>query len=225
MRLGERPLIRWLPWDFNLLRSSSVVLTGNGAARLLGFLFYITAARLLTAAEYGTLSYALAILGSASVLLTSSPGGLGRFLARGHDDSSRETFLANWSAVVGLALVASTVLFVLFIPLVGLSAAMLIGVMVNLANIAIFETYVETQRGLERFSVMSGYYALANFLQLAAILVLGAVGRRSAPVFLIAYGFSAIAAAGLMEVMTRTPVAFRPQTIRWRIVLRIARYT
>ena len=63
-----------------------------------------------------------------------------------------------------------------------------------LANIAIFETYLQAQRGLGRFTAMGVYYTLANFLQLVAILVAGLLGWRSASLYLVLYGFSAIAA-------------------------------
>src|SRR5262249_28760172 len=45
------------------LRSSALVFAGFGAARLLGFLFSVAAARVLTAPDYGRMAYALAIAG------------------------------------------------------------------------------------------------------------------------------------------------------------------
>ena len=64
------------------LRSSAVVFGGFGVARLLGFLFSVAAARVLTPEDYGRMAYALAISGVAGVLLNAAPTGLARFLVR-----------------------------------------------------------------------------------------------------------------------------------------------
>lgn len=218
-------LLRRLPWESRLIRSSSVVFVGNAAARALGFVFYVVAARLLQPAEYGTLAYALAILTTASILLTNAPGGLARFLARNESNQDRqELYYSNWVGAVGVVVTASVVLFLCFVPLTGLNAWLALGVVVNLLNVAVFETYVQTQRGLGRFVVMGVYDSLANFLQLAAIVALGLIGVRSAPLFLVVYGLSAIAAAFLMRLAAPTPLSLHLRLIGWRQMVRIGRY-
>lgn len=225
IRGGPGSLIRRLPWELSLLRSSGVVFVGNAAARALGFLFYVVAARLLQPSDYGTLAYALAILSTAAILLTNAPGGLARFLARNSGDRDRqELFYSNWIGAVGLVVVGSVLVFVPFVPLTGLSLWLALGVIVNLVNVGIFETYVQTQRGLGRFVVMGTYDTLANFLQLAAIVVLGLAGLRSVPLFLIVYGLSAIAAALLIRFVSPTPLALHVRAIDLRQMLRIGRY-
>lgn len=220
---------RWfigaLPVDRALLRSSAVLLAGSGVARLLGFLFYVAAARLLGPPEYGLLAYALAILGATSILLTNSQGGLARFLARhAHDRRKQEVYYSNWVSVIGVMLMVSVVAFIPLAPLSRLSGWLLVGLVVNLVNIAVFETYVATQRGLSRFTMIGAYYSLANLLQLLAILLAGILGLRSASLFLVFYGLSAIAALGLMRLASPTPLAIRPATVAWRHMVRIARY-
>jgi O-antigen/teichoic acid export membrane protein len=211
--------------DGELLRSSTIVFAGNAVARLLAFLFYIVAARLLGPADYGTLAYALAILATAAVLLANSPGGLSRFLARHMDNRpGQEVYYANWLAVIGLMFVVSVVVFVPIAPLVGLGGLLTVGVVLNLANIAVFETYVQAQRGLSRFAVISIYYTLSNLLQLLAILAAAALGLRSAPLFLILYGLSAIVALGAMRLVAPTPLTPRPAALAWGHMKAIGRY-
>jgi O-antigen/teichoic acid export membrane protein len=218
-------LIRRLVGELSMIRSSAVVFAGSAAARLLGFLFYVAAARLLEPADYGTLAYALAILVTASIFLTNAPGGLARFLARNVDDRAKQDhFYSNWVAVTGVMLLVSILLFVPFIPITRLTGWLALGVVVNLANIAIFETYLQAQRGLGRFRAMGIYYTLANFLQLVAILVAGLLGWRSASLYLVLYGFSAIAAVILMRLTAPTPLSFRLNTVTLRQMRRISRY-
>ncbi len=218
-------LFRRFPWDLWLLRSAAIVFAGQAIARLLGFLFYVAAARLLEPADWGLLAYALAILATASILLTNSPAGLARFLARHVDNRQRqEIYFSNWVAVVVVMLVGSIVAFLPFARLTGLTGWLLLGVIVNLANIAVFETYLQAQRGLGRFTTMMAYYVLANFLQLMAILMAGALGLRSTALFLVIYGVSAIAALVLMQAVAPTPLRFQFATVAWRRMIRIARY-
>jgi O-antigen/teichoic acid export membrane protein len=220
-----RTLISRFVGERGLIRSSAVVFAGNAAARLFGFLFYISAARLLEPADYGTLAYALAVLATASIFLTNSPGGLARFIARNVDNRERQDYYySNWIALTAVMFIVSTLLFIPFIPVARLTTWLAVGVVVNLANIAIFETYVQTQRGLGRFTVMGVYYTLANFLQLVAILIAGLLGWRSASLFLLLYGFSAIAGVALMRLAAPTPLSFRLKAVSSRQMRRIARY-
>jgi O-antigen/teichoic acid export membrane protein len=218
--MGARP-----KREAGLLKSAIVVLAGQGLARLLGFLFNIAAARMLAPNDYGTLAYALAILTAASILLTNSPGGLSRFLSRNMKDRPRqEIYYTNWLAVILLMFGASVVIFLPFAPLSGLTGWLLVGAIANLANIAVFETYLQVQRGLGRFGVIGVYYTLSNGLQLVAILVAGALGFRSAELFLVIYGLSAIAALFVMRVVAPTPLTLRPWRVYWRHIWRISRY-
>src|SRR5258708_38658274 len=72
LRLGGR----------DLAVSSAIAFAGLTVARLLGFLFSVAAARILVPVDYGRMAYGLALAAIASVLLSSSPIGLSRFLAR-----------------------------------------------------------------------------------------------------------------------------------------------
>ncbi|MDR0358894.1 MAG: hypothetical protein LBJ87_05445, partial [bacterium] len=62
MSVSGRAILRRVMLDRGLLRASAIVFGGVSFARLLAFLFYIAAARLLAPADYGLLAYALAVL-------------------------------------------------------------------------------------------------------------------------------------------------------------------
>jgi O-antigen/teichoic acid export membrane protein len=160
-----------LPWlrralgHGGMAQSASVVLVGSAAARLLGFLFSVATARLLVPAEFGEMTYALAVVAVASVLMTSAPVGLSRFLSVHRDDPAEQSAAyTNWLAVVALIFAVS----IAVLPVVGIAArislAMTAGVVANLFGVTVLETYREVQRGLSRYGVMVAFYVLANLL-------------------------------------------------------------
>ena len=199
-----------------LVRSSALVFAGTAIAKVLGFAFYIAAARLLLPSEYGVVAYALAVVTVASTAVTTCPNGLARFIARHTDIRPRqETYLVNWIGVIGLALIASIVVLVLCAPIARLDGWLLVAVVLNLVNMAIFETYTELQRGLVRFVSMVSYYVLANLLQLVAIVVAGALGWHEPALFVGIYGASAIVALGLMELIAPTRLRLTMAPLAW----------
>ena len=211
--------------DGGILRSSATVFFGISLARLLAFLFYVLAARLLAPDRYGVLAYSFAIVTVASMLVTNAPNGLARFLARHEDDARKRTiFLSNWLAVVALALGASALAFIALSPLTRLSVWYVLAIVLNLVNVAVFETYQQAQRGLGRFSAMAVFYVIANFLQLLVAVVLSAAGYRSPGLFLTVYGLSAFASVLLMELVAPTPVSFDLRALAWGRVALIVRY-
>jgi O-antigen/teichoic acid export membrane protein len=202
--------------DSVLVRSSALVFAGTAIAKVLGFAFYIAAARLLLPSEYGVVAYALAVVTVASTAVTTCPNGLARFIARHTDIRPRqETYLVNWIGVIGLALIASIVVLVLCAPIARLDGWLLVAVVLNLVNMAIFETYTELQRGLVRFVSMVSYYVLANLLQLVAIVVAGALGWHEPALFVGIYGASAIVALGLMELIAPTRLRLTMAPLAW----------
>jgi O-antigen/teichoic acid export membrane protein/glycosyltransferase involved in cell wall biosynthesis len=220
----SRELGRLVP-DAALLRSSMAVLLGFGLAKLFGFLFQVAAGRLLDPAGYGRLSYALAVGGVLSVLLTTAPLGLSRFLARHEGDrEGRNRYYTNWLAVVAIILGFSAVITMAVAQPLGLGGWLLVGLLANLLGVAALETYREVQRGLGRYTLQSVFYVLANVLQLVAVLALALIGRRSPAVFLIVYGLSGVAALLALAPISRLDVAFRPSTLGWRQIRGIAAF-
>ena len=211
--------------DIDLMRRSVVLLMGLSAARLLGFLFAVAAARLLAPADFGRMTYALAIAAIASVLISAAPCGLSRYLARHHDDLTlQEDYFANWLSVVGVLLAASLVVALPAAALLGLGGWMLAGIAANLVGVSVFESYKEVQRGLDRFTSMALVFGLANLLQLVAIIGASAAGWRSAALFVIIYGLSDVAACLLLQGLAPVHLRFPWAALARRRMLEVLRF-
>ena len=209
--LGRVPLLA----QTSLIRSSTVVLIGNAGARLLGFLFSVAAARLLLPQDYGIFAYALAVANIAAILVTNAPYGLSRWLPlhRG-DPKAQDEFFSNVVAVV-LALGGLSVVLAIPVALVaGIHGGLLLGVVANILGVAVLQTYLQTQRGQQRFVAMTVPYLLANVLQLIGILGLAAIGRRSPALFLTVYGLSSVVAVLALYPVLPFGRQFILQTVR-----------
>lgn len=208
-----------------MIRSSALLFVGSAIARFLGFLFSVTAARLLLPADYGLLAYALAIIGVSAILVLNAPRGLSGFLARIRNDFGEQSvYFSNWLIVVAGALGISLVVTGPVAAVAGLSGWMLVGLMANLLGIAVFETDGEAQRGLERFPALVAFYVLSNLLQLLAILVAAIWGWRSPALFLTLYGLSSVATLGLMQPVAPITLRFIWAALAWRRLSAIARF-
>ena len=208
-----------------LLRSSAILFFGGSAARLIGFLFSVAAARLLLPADYGLLAYGLAIVGFASILISSAPAGLASFVARyqGHP-REQEMHFSNWLAVISLLMALSILLMVPIAVVARLSQPMLLAVIANLVGLAVLQTYKEAQRGLERFAAMVIFYFLANLAQLVAILILAGLGFRNPALFLAVYGLSSVAALGIVQPVAPLALRFVRNAVEWQRMIAVARY-
>ncbi len=218
-------LVRRIAPRHGLLRSSAILFFGGTAARLIGFLFSVAAARLLLPGDYGLFAYGLAIVGFASILISSAPAGLASFVARyqGHP-REQELHFSNWLAVISLLMALSILLMVPIAAVARLSASMLLAVIANLVGLAVLQTYKEAQRGLERFAAMTIFYFLANVVQLLAILAVAGFGFRNAPVFLAIYGLSSIAALAIVQPVAPLALRFVRDTVEWQRMVAVARY-
>ena len=195
--------------DLELVRKSAVVLSGFSVARLLGFLFAVAAARLLAPADFGRMTYALALAAIAGVLISAAPCGLSRYLARHRDDLAlQEDYFGNWMTVVALLLVASTAVALPAAAALGLGGLMVVGMAANLVGVTILESYKEILRGLDRFTSMALCYGLANLLQLLAILGAAGLGWRSPALFVVIYGLSGLVACVVMQAVAPVHLRF-----------------
>ena len=191
--------------EMPFLRSSAIAFSGNTAARFLGLLFSVVAARLLMPAGYGVFAYALALVNIAGMLVGNAQQGLSRALSRSQDSPAEQNaHFTNWLVVVGIVLGLSTAIAVPLSLIAGLRGWLVIGVIANLLGLAVLQLYREAQRGLERYGAMVGIYVLANIIQLLAIVGLAFGGYRSPAAYLIVYGLSSVVA--LVPVQAVTPL-------------------
>lgn len=208
-----------------LVRSSAILFFGGSLARAVGFLFSVAAARLLAPAEFGLLAYGLAIVGFASILITSAPNGLASFLARYHGDQrTQELHFSNWLAVISVLIAVSLLLMVPIAAVAHLTRPMLAGIVANLIGLAVLQTYREAQRGLERFAAMVIFYLLANVAQLVAVLVLAAFGLRTAAVFLTVYGLSSLVALAVVQPVAPLALRFVRNAVDLQRMIAVARF-
>ena len=186
----------------------------------------MAAARLLTPAGYGRIAYALAVAAIVSVLTVNAPFGLSRFLAR-HQGNPRTLaiYSTNWLVVIGLMVVASMALMVPLALVAGLGGVMLFALMANVIGTAVLQTYRESQKGLGRFWATSSFWALANLLEVIAILIAGALGWRSPALFLTIYGLSSVWALALIQPLAPARLTFRRALIARAQLVAIARFT
>ncbi|HVS44797.1 MAG TPA: oligosaccharide flippase family protein [Candidatus Dormibacteraeota bacterium] len=210
-----------------LLRSSATVAAGLALARLLGFAFFVVAGRTLSGESFGRMAYALNFAAVAAVLVTTSPLGLSRFLAKHRDDPhQRRVYFANWLAAVLLVLALSGIATAVVAARLDVSGWLLVGIVVNLAGVAALETYREVQRGLDRFASASVFFVAANLLQLVAIVIAAALGHPSAAFYVIAYGISGVATLIAITLVRPIGLGLSPRLVssaRIREVLRFVR--
>ena len=210
--------------DGGLLRSSTLLFAGNAAARGLGFLFSVSAARILLPADYGLLAYALAVVTIASVLVWNAPTGLSRFLARSRNDpEEQDHYFTNWMVVVAILLGVSLVVMIPAARFLGLTGLLMLGLLANLVGLAVLQAYREAQRGQERYLEVTSIYVLANLLQLFGLIAAALMGWRDPGLALIIYGLSSVAAFAIIEPVRPLGLRFVRGTIsaaRLRMVLR-----
>src|SRR5260370_27005259 len=162
LRLGGR----------DLAVSSAIAFAGLTVARLLGFLFSVAAARILVPVDYGRMAYGLAVAAIASVLLSSSPIGLSRFLARENDDLARQNVhFSKWLGRFPVLLGTSLLMVAPISWAGGLGGWMVVGVGANLVGTAVLETYREAQRGMGRYGLQAVVYRLAEPRPLCRVVV------------------------------------------------------
>jgi lipopolysaccharide exporter len=197
-----------------LLRRSALLFGSIALARILGFAFSVVTARALSPANFGVVTYALALANIASILLYNSPAGLARALARSPGDREEQnSVISNYLVIIALLLIASLIVTVP-IGLVGrLEALVLVGLLANLLGTAVLETYIELQRGRERFLTVAAFTVLSNLIQLLAVAGFLMVGVDRPGPYVLAFGLSAIVAAVLMQPFSPLRIRFVRSTV------------
>jgi O-antigen/teichoic acid export membrane protein len=215
---AARTTMRLAP-EVAFLRSSAIVFAGNTAARFLGLLFSVVAARLLMPAGYGVFAYALALVNIAAMLVGNAQQGLSRALSRSEGrPAEQNAHFSNWLVVAAIVLGLSLAIALPLSLVAGLRGWLVVGVGANLIGLAALQLYREAQRGLERYGAMVGIYLLANVLQLLAIIGLAAGGYRNPAGYLIVYGLSSLVALVPVQIVAPLALKFvRPSVSRARM--------
>ena len=208
-----------------LVQASIATMVGTGLARLFGFGFHVVSGHLLAPAGFGRLSYALAVASVASIMASTIPQGLSRFLLRERGDrAEQDRYYSSWMAVIAVVVGVSVLGTAIAAPAMGLGGWLLLGLVANVVGIAAVVTYQEVQRGGGRFALQSAFLVLANALQLAAIVALGAGGRASPQAFLLVYGASGLVALGCFLPLSRGGPRLAPAALDRAHVVRIVRF-
>jgi O-antigen/teichoic acid export membrane protein len=197
-----------------LLRRSALLFGSIALTRILGFGFSVVTARALSPANFGVVTYALALANIASILLYNSPAGLARALARRPEDRDEQnSIISNYLFIIAVLLTAS-LLVAVPIGMVGrLEALVLVGLLANLLGTAVLETYMELQRGRERFLTMAAFNVLSNLIQLLAVAGFLRAGVDRPGPYVLAFGLSAIVAALLIQPFSPLGIRFVRRTL------------
>jgi len=209
-------LARLSPIRSLLLRRSALLFGSVALTRLFGFGFSVVTARALTPANFGVVTFTLALANLASILLFNSPAGLSRALARSHQDSHQQNVIfSNYLVIVVSLLVASLLAAVPIGLAARLEGLVLVGLLANLLGTATLETYQELQRGRERFLTVAAFNVLSNLIQLLAVAGFLLIGWAQPGPYVIAFGLSSVAAATVVQLFSPLGVRFLRAGVKW----------
>jgi O-antigen/teichoic acid export membrane protein len=199
-----------------LLQRSALLFGSIALTRILGFGFAVVTARALSPSNFGVVTYALALSSIASILLYNSPAGMARALARSPDDrDEQDSIITNYLFIIACLFTVSLLLAVP-IGLVGkLEALVLIGLLANLLGTAVLETYMELQRGRERFLAVAVFSVLGNLVQLLAVIGFLLVGLDRPGPYVLAFGLSAVVAVVLMQPFSPIGIRLVRGALKW----------
>lgn len=164
----------------------------EGAARLLSFGFYLVAARLLTTGEFGVVRYTIALSLLAFAGLQVLVTGLMRELGAGRADPERApAAIGTTLAAAGVVLAGSLALCAIAGATGLTGSADLLGLVVCLAGLSVFQLYYAAARGLgdPRRAVIA--YAGGSLVQLVACAVALAI-HPTVTTALLVFGLSSL---------------------------------
>lgn len=180
-----------------------VALTGSeGLARLLSFLFYLVAARILAPEGFGVVRFTIALVGIAFGPMQVLAVVTGRELGAARGDPRRTgevlgTTMAVAQGLLGLSLGACVLAAALGLT----GSADLVGILVVLVGRALFELYYAVGRGTGQVGRMAVTYVGGSLAQLLALLALDFAGAAGATVALVVFGASSAVPLVLCEAV------------------------
>lgn len=184
------------------LRPMVALTASEGGARLLSFLFYILAARILAPEGFGTVRYTIALasiaFGWAQLLGLAMRRELGA--ARGQAGLAAQLLGSGITAAAALLLI--TIVLYLLAQLAGLTAAAnLVGFLVVLSGMSLFEIYYGVARGLGDIRRAGVAYFTGSLVQLAAFGLLAATTAPGPTVTLVVFGASFVVPIAVYELV------------------------
>ncbi len=188
-------------------------LTGvEGGARILSFVFYIMAARVLDPSGFGVVQYTITVatlaFGGLQVVFTA----LLRELGAARRDVNRINEILGSSLALTAALLVITSLLCIVAQAAGLAAAAnTLGLLAVLAGMTGFQIYYGVARGLGDANRQMAAYLGASFAQLVAFGALVAFAHPGPTAALLVFGLSSFAPVVVYE--WRKPV-LRGQPLR-----------
>lgn len=209
--------------DWHFVKESVLVGFGSTLARVLGLVFAVVLARFLTPSDFGYVRYALTIVGIITIASAAAPASISRFMAaHRHDPDLRDRYYASGQA--GIALLLGLSLLV-GLPVLAALRALDIGTLICIIGLTSFANYFALVRGLGNVWKMSLSYILTNVLMLlAAFLVLGLLGIKSAEAALVIYGLANQAPGLILELLKPEKIFFRAGLVSKKLMLELGRF-
>ncbi|HEY7125720.1 MAG TPA: oligosaccharide flippase family protein [Ktedonobacterales bacterium] len=198
---------------------------GQVLARVLGVLFSVVVARAFGPADFGVVRYAIGVAGIASIVVGPLPTMLSRYLAIYRNESREvDRYFTN-----GAVLIAVILLFTLLGTgwyLQGEPPGIVLGTLLVVIGLAVFNTYTELTRGLDALWRMASYYVVANLLQLIAIVVcVWCLRLRSVGLALAIYGLSSLLPIVFFEFRRRSSVHLRLRLLTLPTMWRLSHFS
>ena len=195
----------------------------EGGARLLSFVFYVLAARVLAPSGFGVLTYTIALSTFAVAVLGVLALATSRELGAARGDAVATNSIIGSSLVATSAVLLATLAASLSAAAVGLTgSADTVGLLVALTGRTLFELYYGIGRGIGQIGRAAVTYVGGSLTQLVVFGVLALVIHPSPRVALVIFGASSavpIIACELFRPVLRRHLAVRRAVIRqlWTI--------
>jgi O-antigen/teichoic acid export membrane protein len=206
------------------LKDSIIVGIGSTFARVLGLLFNILIARLLTPDDFGFARYSLTLAGVLTIVSASAPGAIGRFLAAHPDDrEARDRYYTNGVVGFGAILLASLAISV---PAMFILGKFDVGTLFAVVGLSVFFMYISVMRGLSSsWKIGLGYISTNVVLLFVTVVVLGLFGWQSATLALIIFGVANCAPLVILEVARKTPLSFRRSLVSRETLIELGKFS
>lgn len=196
----------------------------EGVARLLSFVYYVVAARVLAPSGFGVVSYTIALSTIGFVLMQVLGLAIGRELGAARGDAERTRTIIGASLGIGAAVLAVTLALTAAAGALGLTgSADALGLLVVLVGRALFEAYYSIGRGIGDTGRMALTYVGGSLTQLLTFVLIVVFTEPSPQVALLVFGLSSavpiVVCEAVSPIVRGIGVTYRHAVARdlWRI--------